>query len=63
MSFRNNLEVNVATSEPDFVAAVERSFARDLKDGCEEVDPVKWRFRPWGEKLRDWVFYLFRKFL
>ncbi|MBK6534523.1 MAG: hypothetical protein IPF99_34705 [Deltaproteobacteria bacterium] len=38
-SWRYNLEANVATDDPDFVAAVERSLRDDLSRS-EEVDPA-----------------------
>jgi cardiolipin synthase len=61
-SWRYNLEANVATDHPDFVAAVERSLRDDLRAG-EEVDPAQWAKRPWVDRLREWWFYLFRKSL
>ncbi len=61
-SWRYNLEANLATDDPDFVAQVERSMRDDLR-GCEEVDPVVWAKRPWTDRLREWWFYLFRKTL
>jgi cardiolipin synthase len=61
-SWRYNLEANVATDHPDFVAAVERSLRDDLREG-EEVDPAQWAKRPWVDRLREWWFYLFRKSL
>lgn len=61
-SWRYNLEANVATDDPDFVAQVERSLREDL-EGSEEVDLAQWQRRPWSERLREWWFYLFRKTL
>lgn len=63
ISLRYNLEANVASSLPSFVHAVADSFARDLADGCEEVDPAAWAKRPWWPRLRSWLFYLGRKML
>ncbi len=62
LSWRVNLEANMATAEPGFVRAVAASLSRDLAD-CEEVDPVSWTRRPWADKVRAWGWYLFRKFL
>ncbi len=62
LSWRMNLEANMATAEPGFVRAVAHSFALDFKDS-EEIRADTWRRRPWGEKLRAWAWYLFRKFL
>lgn len=61
-SWRYNLEANVASEDPGFVAAVERSIRSDL-ELCEEVDPAEWARRPWADRVRDWVWYLFRKVL
>lgn len=62
-SFRYNLEANLASSDPTFVASVEGSMRRDLGDSTEEVDPVAWKRRPLFDKLRSWLFYLWRKML
>ncbi len=62
LSWRTNLEANMATREPGFVRAVAASFEADLAR-CEEVDPDAWGRRPWAEKFRAWAWYLFRKFL
>ena len=62
LSWRSNLEANMATTDAGFVRAMQDSFERDLAD-CEEVDPVAWGRRPWADKLRSWGWYLFRKFL
>lgn len=61
-SLRYNLEVNVASTDPEFVAAVEQSFRADLLC-CEEVDPVHWAHRPLLMKLLEWVHYLVRRLL
>jgi cardiolipin synthase A/B len=61
-SWRNNLEANMATRDPGFVAAVEASFASDLLR-CEELHATQWLQRPWLDKARSWLWYLFRKFL
>jgi cardiolipin synthase len=62
LSWRSNLEANMATSDPGFVRSVQTSLARDLADS-EEVDPVVWGRRTWADRLRSWAWYLFRKFL
>lgn len=63
ISLRYNLEANVASTHASFVDAVAASFARDLAEGCEEVDPASWARRPWWPRLRSWAFYLARKVL
>ena len=62
-SLRYNLEINVASTEPGFVAEVEASLRLDLSEGCEEIDPVSWRHRPFNQKLLEWASYLVRKLL
>jgi cardiolipin synthase len=62
LSWRYNLEANIASTDVSFVTAVERSLRDDLAR-CEEVDPVVWSRRPWSERIRDGFFHLFRKFL
>lgn len=62
LSWRSNLEANMATTDASFVRAMQESFERDLAD-CEEIDPVAWVRRPWADKVRAWGWYLFRKFL
>lgn len=62
-SLRYNLEANLASVDPTFVAAVEASMRKDLAELTREVDPVQWSKRPWLEKLRSWGFYLWRKLL
>lgn len=62
-SLRYNLEANLASVDPDFVAAVERSFREDLAIDCEEIDPAVWARRGWFARLRSWAFYLGRKLL
>lgn len=62
LSWRVNLEANMATTEQGFVRSVAASLERDLGD-CEEVDPATWTRRPWADKVRAWGWYLFRKFL
>lgn len=62
LSWRTNLEANMATRDPGFVRAVAASFARDFSH-CEEIDAKRWTQRPWADKVRSWAWYLFRKFL
>ena len=62
-SLRYNLEANLASTDESFVAAIEASMRRDLRDHSREVDPVQWARRPWIEKLRSWAWYLWRKLL
>lgn len=62
LSWRTNLEANMATCESGFVQAIAESLAKDLGD-CEEIDAVAWARRPWADKVRAWGWYLFRKFL
>lgn len=63
VSLRYNLEVNVVSTEPGFVRAVETSLRKDLREGCEEVDPVRWSQRAAWERVREWGFMLGRTFL
>ena len=62
-SFRYNLEANLASTDPDFVAAVEASMRKDLAEFTVEVELAKWKRRPTFEKVRSWSFYLIRKML
>ncbi len=62
-SLRYNLEANLASTDEGFVAAIEASMRRDLKEHSREVDPVEWAKRPWMEKVRSWGWYLWRKLL
>lgn len=62
-SLRYNLEVNVASADADFVAAMERSMRDDLATHCEPVTLALWQRRPWIVRLRATLFYLFRKLL
>jgi cardiolipin synthase len=61
-SLRYNLEVNVASTQPDFVRAVEASIRRDLA-ASEEIQPERWARRSWWSRLVSWWFYLFRRWL
>ena len=62
-SLRYNLEANLASTDEGFVAAIEGSMRRDLKEHSRAVDPAQWAKRPWIEKLRSWGWYLWRKLL
>jgi cardiolipin synthase len=61
-SLRYNLEVTAACEAPDFVASVEASLRDDLAKSVE-VDPARWRLRPWWHRLVERLFYLLRKVL
>ena len=62
-SFRYNLEANLASTDPAFVAAVESSMRKDLAEFTVEVELAKWKRRPTFDKVRSWSFYLIRKML
>jgi cardiolipin synthase len=62
-SFRYNLEANLASTDPSFVASVEDSMRKDLAESTREIDLATWKKRPLIEKLRSWLFYLVRKLL
>ncbi len=62
-SFRYNLEANLASTDPAFVAAVEASMRKDLAEFTVEVELAKWKRRPTFDKVRSWSFYLLRKML
>ena len=62
-SFRYNLEANLASTDPAFVASVEASMRADLAASTREVDLAQWRRRPLFDKVRSWLFYLARKML
>lgn len=61
-SFRYNLEVNVASTEPTFLRALEESFHLDLMS-CRELTLDEWLARPLPLKLLDLGFYRLRRFL
>lgn len=62
-SLRYNLEANVASAQPAFVAQMERSIREDLAARCEPVDLAAWTARPWSDKARAAFFYVFRELL
>lgn len=62
-SLRYNLEANVASSHPGFVAEMERSIRRDLAERCAPVDLEAWAARPWIDRARAAFFYVFRELL
>ena len=62
-SFRYNLEANLASTDPAFVASVEASMRKDLAESTREVELAQWKKRPLLDKLRSWIFYLIRKVL
>jgi cardiolipin synthase len=62
-SLRYNLEANVASTDPAFVQAMTQSLQDDLALHCEPVTLELWARRPWTEKLRATLYYLFRKLL
>jgi phosphatidylserine/phosphatidylglycerophosphate/cardiolipin synthase-like enzyme len=61
-SLRYNLEANVASMDPPFVASVEQSLRTDIAQS-REIDPATWAKRPWLEKVLEWFHYLIRKLL
>jgi cardiolipin synthase len=61
-SLRYNLEVNVASTLPSFVGAVEASLRADL-DRCVEIDRERWSRRPWWRKVLERLLYWVRDLL
>ena len=61
-SWRFNLEVNVMSNDDPFVDELERRMRSDLALS-KEIDPAVWKKRPVFEKVLEWFFYQFRKFM
>lgn len=61
-SLRFNLELNVASTLPDFTAAVEASVRRDLAVS-PQIDPAAWAKRSWWARLESWFYYQLRGWL
>lgn len=61
-NLRWNLETNLEVVEPDFAAAVEVLFRRDMSQS-EEILYHRWRSRPWYQKLREAGWSLICQFL
>jgi cardiolipin synthase A/B len=61
-SFFHNLEVNIATSDPLFVANLAANVRSDFA-GVPELDVHAWRKRATFDRILEWIAYQFRKFL
>ncbi len=53
-SFLHNKEVNVVVMGDEFGREMESAFRDDLKDS-NEVELVKWKQRPQGQKFKEWL--------
>lgn len=62
VSFRHNLEVNVATHEPSFVAALTREIRADV-ERSGELSRAEWRARPLLRRFAERAAYQLRKLL
>jgi len=62
VSWRFNLEVNVAVHDPTVARALRTRIEQDCAQSLE-IKPEQWRFRPPAERLLEQFFYLFRKIL
>jgi cardiolipin synthase A/B len=62
MSLRFNLEVNVAIVDGRFAERMRAGLERDLELSYE-VDRVAFRYRSLGDRLLEFLFYRFRRFL
>ena len=57
-----NLEVNATIVDRTFAMKLRAVFEKD-QEKCEELDRVKWRRRPWYQRLVERFFYQFRKLM
>ncbi len=62
MSFRTNLEVNLAVLDETFAQTMEATFLKDL-ESCTEIDPQAFKLRSWVERLVELGLYQFRRLL
>ncbi len=62
MSFRTNLEVNLAVLDETFAKKMEGTFLKDL-ESCTEIDPQAFKLRSLAERLVELVLYQFRRLL
>ncbi len=61
-SWSMNLEVNATIVDRAFAMKLKAVFEKD-QEKCEELDRVKWRRRPWFQRLMERFFYQFRKLM
>lgn len=62
VSWRLNLELNVAISDRELGERMNERFFRDAAEAVA-IDARAFSFRPMVERLLEWFFHLFRKFL
>jgi len=62
ISFRINLEINLAFTDEGFASELERMFDEDLDD-CVEIFLDEWQTRPWRHRLLSWFLSKFRRWL
>ena len=62
LSWRYNLECNVAVEDPAFAGGAVETFERDL-ESAERLDLQTWRARPRAKKLLAWTVARFRMLL
>jgi cardiolipin synthase len=53
-SFIHNYELNVVVLDPAFGRDMEAAFSEDLRDS-KEVTLERWRHRPWGDRIKEWM--------
>jgi cardiolipin synthase len=61
-SWSMNLEANVTIIDRAFAMKLKAVFEKDQQK-CDELDRVKWRRRPWYQRLVERFFYQFRKLM
>ena len=62
LSFRLNLEANLAIVDPDTGRQLSERFARDLRC-AHPLTLAEWRQRPWRDRLLERLASLFRRLL
>jgi cardiolipin synthase len=62
LSWRTNLEINVAVQDQGLAAAMKSRFLEDLSHAVE-VEPRAWGYRPLANRLLERLFFTFRRFL
>jgi cardiolipin synthase len=61
-SLQFNWEVALSIADDEASAALQEQFARDLYVS-EEIDPARWRKRPFAQRVLEQLFYYFRLWL
>ena len=61
-SFYHNLEVNIASSNPEFVKELEQHFFEDLKS-CKQIIREEWQRRPVRERVLEILLWPFHNYL